>query len=105
MINFSSCIYSGYVTHERFKPKKHFFTYKTFSLLIDLNEISNLEKKIKFFSYNKFNILSFYNIDHGNRDGSSLENWVKKILKKSKIKNDIKKNKIALLSKIFWICF
>ena len=76
-MSFTSCIYSGFVTHERFKPKKHFFSYKTFSLLIDLNEVKDIEKNIKFFSYNKFNILSFYNIDHGKRDGSSLEKWVK----------------------------
>ena len=82
---FSSCIYSGFVTHRRFKPKRHFFSYKTFSLLIDLGEIMNLEKKIKIFSYNKFNILSFYNTDHGPRDGSSLVKWVKKILTESKI--------------------
>ena len=81
----SSCIYSGFVTHRRFKPKRHFFTYKTFSLLIDLSEIENLEKKIKFFSYNKFNILSFYNLDHGPRDGSSLINWVKNTLHEAKI--------------------
>ena len=85
MSNFSSCIYSGLVTHKRFKPKKHFFSYKTFSLLINLNEIENLQRKIKFFSYNKFNILSFYNIDHGPRDGSSLTKWVKKNLNKAKI--------------------
>ena len=78
MRNFTSCIYSGFVTHQRFKPKKHFFSYKTFSLLIDLDEIKDLEKKILFFSYNKFNILSFYNIDHGSRDGSSLVSWTKK---------------------------
>ena len=85
MSQFNSCIYSGFVTHRRFKPKRHFFSYKTFSLLIDLQEIKNLEKKIKFFSYNKFNILSFYDIDHGPRDGSSLSDWVKKTLLKSKI--------------------
>ena len=44
MSNFSSCIYSGLITHKRFKPKKHFFTYKAFSLLIDLNEIEKIEK-------------------------------------------------------------
>ena len=85
MITFSSCIYSGYVTHERYKPKKHFFSYNTFSLLIDLEEVKLIDKKIKFFSYNKFNILSFYNIDHGPRNGTSLIKWVKKILKKNKI--------------------
>jgi uncharacterized protein len=94
MSNFSSCIYSGLVTHKRFKPKKHFFSYKTFSLLIDLSEINELEKKIKFFSYNKFNLLSFYNIDHGPRDGSSLTYWVRKTLAKAKI--DIKDGNIKL---------
>ncbi len=85
MTIFNSCIYSGFVTHRRFKPKKHYFSYKTFSLLIDLNEIENLEKKISFFSYNKFNILSFYNLDHGPRDGSSLIDWVKNKLVEANI--------------------
>ena len=95
MSNFSSCIYSGLITHKRFKPKKHFFSYKTFSLLIDLNEIEDLEKKINFFSYNKFNILSFYNIDHGPRDGSSIIKWVNKTLTKAKI--NVKGGTIKLL--------
>jgi len=94
-MSFSSCIYSGFVTHRRFKPKRHFFSYKTFSLLIDLNEIESLERKIKFFSYNKFNILSFYNLDHGPRDGSCLVTWTKKILAESKI--DIGSGTIKLL--------
>ena len=85
MSQFNSCIYSGFVTHRRFKPKRHFFTYKTFSLLINLYEIKNLEKKIKFFSYNKFNILSFYDLDHGPRDGTSLIDWVKSTLAEAKI--------------------
>ena len=94
-MSFSSCIYSGFDTHRRFKPKRHFFSYKTFSLLIDLNEVENLERKIKFFSYNKFNILSFYNVDHGPRDGSCLVKWTKKILAESKI--DIGSGTIKLL--------
>ena len=105
MSYFNSCIYSGLVTHERYKPKKHFFSYKTFSLLIDLNEIGEIEKKIKFFSYNKFNILSFYNIDHGNRDGNSLVKWVKNILKKSKINFDIGKIKLLCYPRFFGYVF
>ena len=73
----SSCIYNGHVIHKRFKPKKHFFKYKVFSLLIDLSESHLLEKELTLFSYNKFNILSFYDVDHGPRDGSSLTDWVK----------------------------
>ena len=95
MGTFLSCIYSGLIIHKRFKPKKHFFSYKTFSLLIHLNEIQDLGKKINFFSYNKFNILSFYDVDHGGRDGKNLLDWVKKKLKKSKI--NINDGKIKLL--------
>ena len=95
-MNFSSSsIYSWFVTHRRFKPKRHFFTYKTFSLLIDLNEIENLGKKIQFFSYNKFNILSFYDVDHGPRDGSLLIPWVKNRLSEAQI--DIGGGTIKLL--------
>ena len=92
---FSSCIYSGFTAHKRFRPRRHFFSYKIFSLLIDLNEVESLERKIKFFSYNKFNILSFYDVDHGPRDGSCLTKWVKKILIESKI--NIRSGTIKLL--------
>ena len=95
MKKFSSCIYSCNVVHKRLKPKKHFFKYKTFSLMIDLKELKELEKKVNFFSYNKFNILSFYDVDHGGRDGKNLGDWVKKNLVKSKV--DIKDGKIKLL--------
>ena len=76
MIN--SYIYNGTVIHKRFKPKEHYFKYKVFSLLINLSEIEELDKKINFFSLNKFNLISFYEKDHGARDGSSLVDWVKK---------------------------
>ena len=76
----SSCIYNGNVIHKRFKPKEHFFKYKVFSLFIDLSELNELNNKLKFFSLNKFNLISFYEKDHGDRDGSSLFEWVKKNL-------------------------
>ena len=67
-----SFIYNGKVIHKRFKPKKHFFKYNVFSLFLDLSEIKEIDKRISFFSYNKFNLISFYEKDHGQRDGSSL---------------------------------
>ena len=81
----TSSIYNGTVIHKRFKPKIHFFKYKVFSLLIDLSELDILDKKINFFSYNKFNLISFFDKDHGERDGSSLIKWVKKNLRDNQI--------------------
>ena len=91
----NSCIYNGSVIHKRFKPKEHFFKYKVFSLFIDLSELNELNDKLKFFSLNKFNLISFYEKDHGERDGSSLINWVKLNLSKNNI--NIENIKIKLL--------
>jgi len=91
----NSFIYTGEVIHKRFKPKEHFFKYRVFSLLIDLSEIRLINKKIPFFSYNKFNLLSFFDKDHGERDGSDLGIWVRKKLKEKGITSEDIKIKIG----------
>jgi len=104
MIN-SSCIYTGQVIHKRFKPKEHFFSYKVFSLLIDLSELHLLDRELKLFSYNKFNLLSFYDKDHGPRDGTSLISWVKSNLNKKNINTDEIKIKILCYPRIWGYVF
>ena len=104
MIN-GSCIYTGKVIHKRFKPKKHFFQYRVFSLFLDLDEIKEISNKINLFSYNKFNLISFYNKDHGDRDGSSLQDWVKKNLKLSGIKTENIKIKLLCYPRILGYVF
>ena len=103
MIN--SAIYNGQVIHKRFKPKVHYFKYEVFSLLIDLSELEILDKKVNFFSYNKFNLISFYEKDHGDRDGSSLTLWVKKNLEKYNIQAKDIKIKILCYPRIFGFVF
>ena len=100
-----SSIYIGTVIHKRFKPKVHFFKYRVFSLLIDLSELEILDKKIKFFSFNKFNLISFFEKDHGNRDGSSLINWVHEHLKKNNIKTEDIKIKLLCYPRILGYVF
>ena len=85
MIKYSK-IYSGQVIHTRFKPKKHNFKYKVFSLLIDLDEIKEINNNVSLFSYNRFNLISFFDKDHGNRDGGNIKEWVRENLIKKNIK-------------------
>ena len=101
----NSYIYSGNVVHKRFKPKIHFFKYKVFSLLIDLSELELLDKNLKIFSYNKFNIVSFYDRDHGARDGSSIKEWVIDNLKKNNIDNENIQIKLLCYPRIFGYVF
>ena len=101
----NSCIYNGIITHHRFKPVKHSLKYKTFSLLLDLDEVESLTKKISIFSLNKFNIFSFYNKDHGARDGSSLKQWVLENIKKFNINSNITQIKLLCYPRIFGYVF
>ncbi len=101
----NSCIYNGEVTHTRFKPVRHFLKYKTFSLFIDLDEITELSRSISIFSYNSFNIFSFYDKDHGGRDGGSLKEWVFKNLSNFEIKENITNIKILCYPRIFGYVF
>ena len=101
----NSKIYTGKVIHKRFKPKEHYFKYNVFSLLIDLNELEEINKNIKFFSYNKFNIISFYDKDHGDRDGSSIKLWVKKNLRNIGIMTEDISIKLLCYPRIFGYVF
>ena len=101
----NSCVYNGVVTHTRFKPVKHFLKYKTFSFYIDLDEIKKLDNDNPIFSYNRFNIFSFYDKDHGDRDGKPLKVWVLDNLKKFNINENINKIKLLCYPRIFGYVF
>ena len=49
-------------------------------VLIQNPYFKQINNEILFFSHNKFNLISFYDKDHGDRDGSSLKSWVKRKL-------------------------
>ena len=101
----NSCIYNGVVTHTRFKPVKHFLKYKTFSFYIDLDELKKLDNNNPIFSYNRFNIFSFYDKDHGDRDGKPLKIWVLDNLKKFDISENINNIKLLCYPRIFGYVF
>ena len=100
-----TCIYKGFVTHRRFKPLRHYFSYKTFSILFNLTELEDLHKKIGIFSFNKFNVFSFYNKDHGSRDGNDLTAWVKINLKKYNLNFNVSKIKLLCFPRVFGYVF
>ena len=71
-----SALYVGRVTHTRFFPTRHAFSYGVWYLLADLDELPALDRTVRGFAYDRAGAVSFHTIDHGPRDGSPLRPWV-----------------------------
>ncbi|WEK06411.1 MAG: DUF1365 domain-containing protein [Candidatus Devosia phytovorans] len=69
-------IYVGDVVHKRARPKRHSLRYRVFSMLVDLDRLDCLDEKLRFFSLNRFNLVSLVTSDFGARDGSSIAAFI-----------------------------
>jgi uncharacterized protein len=61
----TSALYVGTVMHRRLRPRRHQFRYRAFWLLLDLDELAALSSNLRLFSYNRANLFSLYDTDHG----------------------------------------
>jgi DUF1365 family protein len=68
--------YEGMVYHKRLRPRVHAFRYRVFSLLLDLDELPMLHRRLRLFSHNRWNLFSFLDQDHGIDRPASLRGWV-----------------------------
>ena len=72
----ASALYFGKVMHKRLRPFVHAFSYRVFSLYLDLDEAETLSRRLRLFSHNRWNLFSFQDRDHGPRNGSPLRPWI-----------------------------
>lgn len=75
-----SALYDAVVMHHRVRPFRHRFTYKVFSLLLDVDELDRLSSGLRLFSRNRFNLFSFRDVDFGPGDGTPPRVWVERTL-------------------------
>jgi len=75
-----AAVYCGEVVHERQRPKRHKLRYRVFSMLIDLDRLPALNKRLRLFSHNRFNLFSFHDRDHGPGDGCDLAAHIRSLL-------------------------
>jgi uncharacterized protein len=71
-------LYRGVVVHKRARPKRHSLRYSVFSMLVDLDQLPELEKRLRFFSVDRWNLFSLRLKDFGPRDGTSLADFARR---------------------------
>lgn len=88
MANFRSALFPGDVTHARLKPKVHRLSYRIYSLLLDLDELETIDRSLRLFSVDRFNLFSFRRKDRGDRSGRDLRQQVEASMRKAGITPD-----------------
>lgn len=81
----NSALFAGTVYHKRLRPTVHVLNYRVFSLLLSLEEIDALQKRLWLFSRNRWNLFSFYDKDFGERASETLEAYVHRKLNEANI--------------------
>lgn len=71
-----SALYLGTVVHRRLRPVRHRLSYRVFSLLLDLDELPDLDRRLRLFGHNRTALIGFHDRDHGPGDGRPLKPWV-----------------------------
>jgi DUF1365 family protein len=98
------------IIHKRFFPKVNEFTYASYHIGLPIFDLDD----VKEINIDHFGPVSFYNKDHGPRNGESLQLWIKEILKEHGFKDIIKTVSLLTLPRVlayvfnpasFWLCF
>lgn len=73
----AAALYPARVMHRRLIAPYYRFVYRVFYLLVDVDRLHELAH-LKFFSHNRFNLLSLRDADHG--DVAGLRAWAERML-------------------------
>ena len=96
MSDWTSSLYVGTVGHTRLRPFTHSFEYRIYTLLLDLDELPTIARKLRLFGHNRFNLFGFADRDHGPRDGADLRRWIDRQLESAGI--DLAGGSVKILS-------
>ncbi|MGB0386922.1 MAG: DUF1365 domain-containing protein [Ardenticatenaceae bacterium] len=69
----NSFILTGRLMHRRQTPLEHSFTYPVYSLLLNLDDLPELERKLWLFGYNRPHLVSIYDADHFDKPERSIK--------------------------------
>lgn len=104
-MNETSALYVGDVVHRRHRPKHHQLRYRVFSLLVDLDELDTLDRRLTLFGYNRAAAISFWDRDHGAGDGGCLRQWVEGHLSKTDVGTSGIRIRILCYPRVFGYVF
>jgi len=92
----NSCLYTGFVSHRRTQPLTHAFRFPLALFHLDLDELPDLDGRLRLFAVNRGNVLSFHDRDHMDRRPGSTKRKISAFLARHGL--DVAGGKILLLT-------
>ncbi len=83
-----SSLYAGTVIHRRMRPCAHGLRYTIFMMLLDLDELSALSRRLRLFKADGRGLFGFHQRDHGAGAPAGLRGWVENLLLQAGITPD-----------------
>jgi DUF1365 family protein len=82
-----SALYDGAVTHQRLTPRQHRLRYRLFQLLLDLDDLPALDRRLKLFGHNRAALFSLHDRDHLASDAGPLRAQIEAMLRAAGIES------------------
>lgn len=101
----AACLYSGKVMHQRLKPFGHRFSYRVFSLMVDLDRLKEAGRISLFFSVNRFNWVSFHEADHLDAGEADLSAAARQRIREAGMTEPIDRILLVCYPRIFGVVF
>lgn len=101
----ASALYPGDVSHHRLRPRDHRLAYRIWSMLIDLDELPALHRRLRLFSVDRFNLVSFFARDRGDGTGVDLKGQVERAMRAAGITPDGGPIRLLTMPRIFGWAF
>ena len=101
----ASSLCAGLVTHERFDAPAHRFAYPLYMLLLDLDALPDLDRRLRLFGHNRRRPLSFRDRDHLGGDARPLRAKVEAFLQAEGIEPPGGRILLLTLPRVFGFVF
>jgi len=92
-----TCLYHGEVVHRRLNPLRHVLRYRVFNFFADVDHLADLSASLRFFSYNRLNLFSIMDRNHGPGDGTTVRDHAWRLVHSAEGGGDVRR--------IFMFCY
>jgi DUF1365 family protein len=100
-----AALYSGSIMHRRLSPRTHRFRYRAFWILLDVDRLADVSRVVKLFSYNRPNLFSLRDRDHGDGSDTPIREQIRRKLAENGIRSQAEKIELLFLPRILGFLF